>query len=308
MNKMNITIPLPEIEVGPPIRHEGLSVFPLFTRHDGAVDYRLAHEAIADGSVRVEEVDESGSVPDLLVENLGDVRILFLEGEELVGAKQNRIVNTTILVAAKSEIKIPVSCVEQGRWDYKSRRFRSSGSHSPSKLRYAMKRSVSASVKGGTGYRSNQREVWAGVMHCLKAQGVASSTQAMSDAFEARQSAASKYRESLPYVAGATGIAVAIGEQVVGCDVFDNPETCEKTWERLLSGCILEAMVSKATGAHAEVAQVEKLLATAADLAWERFDSIGEGVDYRTESSGGDHASALVFEDSVVHGSVVATA
>jgi hypothetical protein len=51
--------------------------------------------------------------------------VLILDGEELVGAKQNRIVNTTILVAAGAEIVIPVSCVEQGRWTYKSDAFSS---------------------------------------------------------------------------------------------------------------------------------------------------------------------------------------
>jgi hypothetical protein len=48
-----------------------------------------------------------------------------LAGEELVGSKQNRIVNTTMLIQAKSTPVIPVSCVEQGRWNYRSPRFSS---------------------------------------------------------------------------------------------------------------------------------------------------------------------------------------
>ena len=142
-----MSVALPEIRVGDPLRHESLSVFPLFSATIGDVDYRLSEPALADESLLVEEVDEGGSVPDLLVENKGDVRVLFLEGEELIGAKQNRILNTSVLVAAHSKIKIPVSCVEQGRWRYKSRYFGSSGSHSPSKLRRALKASVSRSVK-----------------------------------------------------------------------------------------------------------------------------------------------------------------
>ena len=48
----------------------------------------------------------------------------MLDGEELIGAKQNRILNTTVLVAAHTEVTIPVSCVEQGRWGYRGRQFR----------------------------------------------------------------------------------------------------------------------------------------------------------------------------------------
>src|SRR5215467_3164493 len=114
---------LPDIRVGDPIRHQALAAFPLFSAADGAVDYLLSDEAIQAGSVTVQEVSEGGSVPNLLVENIGDIRVLFLEGEELVEAKQNRILNTSVLLPARSKIKIPVSCVERGRWAYKSRQF-----------------------------------------------------------------------------------------------------------------------------------------------------------------------------------------
>ncbi len=115
-----MSVALPKLRVGDPLRHEALSVFPLFSETTGGVDYRLSDAALADESLLVEEVSEGGSVSDLLVENKGDLRVLFLEGEELVGAKQNRILNTSVLVAAHTKIKIPVSCVEQGRWGYKS--------------------------------------------------------------------------------------------------------------------------------------------------------------------------------------------
>ena len=78
---------LPEVRVGEPIRHEALTVFPLFSPPDGAVEYLLSDEAIGAGSVTVEEVSEGGSVPNLLVSNTGDSRVLFLEGEELQGGE-----------------------------------------------------------------------------------------------------------------------------------------------------------------------------------------------------------------------------
>ena len=154
---------LPEVRVGDPIRHESLAVFPLFSTVDARVDYLLSDEAILAGSVAVEEVSEGGSVPDLLVTNSGDSRVLFLEGEELRGAKQNRVLNTSVLVAAHSKTRIPVSCVEQGRWRYRSKQFASSDSHSSSKLRHILKKSAYASMKEGRGYTSDQMAVWSEV-------------------------------------------------------------------------------------------------------------------------------------------------
>ena len=103
----SMSVALPEIRVGDPVRHESLSVFPLFTDVRGDVDYVMSDSAIGNATLLIEEVDQAGSVPDLLVENKGDVRVLLLEGEELIGAKQNRILNTSVLIAAHSKIKIP---------------------------------------------------------------------------------------------------------------------------------------------------------------------------------------------------------
>jgi hypothetical protein len=83
-----MVVTFPEIRVGPPVRHQALSVFPLFTDPYGPVEYLLSDEALADGSVTVTEVSEAGSVPDLLVENKGERRVLFLEGWEEVARQQ----------------------------------------------------------------------------------------------------------------------------------------------------------------------------------------------------------------------------
>ena len=92
-----MAIPIPTVRVGDPSRHESLAVFPLFSETIREVEYILADEALAKESVVVEEVDEGGSVPDLLVKNEGDTRVLFIEGEELVGAKHWGLIPMTHL-------------------------------------------------------------------------------------------------------------------------------------------------------------------------------------------------------------------
>jgi hypothetical protein len=300
-----MSVALPKIRVGDPLRHESLSIFPLFSETPGRVDYRLADDALADQTLSVEEVDEDGSVPYLIVENKGDMRVLFLEGEELIGAKQNRILNTSVLVGAHGKTKVPVSCVERGRWHYQSRHFGSSGSHAPSKLRRTLKASVSKSIKEKLGHKSDQAEVWSEVEALHACHGVNSGTDAMSDAFEGYKDRISAFQEKLPYIENATGIAVAIGDRVASVDLFDKPATCQKVWNRMLTGIVFDALEAGETSQNASVSDVEHLIAKTGALPWEQSESVGEGTEYRAESSDGDHASALALEQTIVHGSVL---
>ncbi len=297
-------VALPTFRIGEPVHHQGLSVFPLFSESIGQVEYRVAEEALAGGSATVEEVSETGSVPELLVDNRGDVRLLLLEGEELKGAKQNRILNTSVLVAAHTKLKIPVSCVEQGRWHYSQRHFQSSGHHATTKLRRAVKASVAESLKSQLGHRSDQGSVWEEVDMLHSILSLDSKTAAMSDAFDAHEESISVYRERLKYVDGACGLAVAIGGRVTSVDFFDKPATCAQVWDRLLSGMVFDALAAKKDDQTASAADVERLLAT--DFAWLPVPAVGEGSECRAESPSGDHASALVLNDVVVHGSIMA--
>ncbi|MDP9437654.1 MAG: hypothetical protein M3P49_02760, partial [Actinomycetota bacterium] len=122
---------LGQVEVKEPVSHGSLHLFALIggpsEEEEGMT---LLEVALEGGSLRVEEIGESGSVPELRVVNGGCTAVLILEGDELIGAKQNRVVNSSVLVAASSELVLPVSCVERGRWSYRSPVF-SSGSATP---------------------------------------------------------------------------------------------------------------------------------------------------------------------------------
>ena len=293
------------IRVGEPIRHETLSVFPLFTEPGSKVDYLLSDEAIAAEAVIVKEVSESGSVPDLLVENKGDARVLFLEGEELVGAKQNRILNTSVLVAAHSSTKIPVSCVEHGRWRFRSKHFASGGTHSSSKLLYCLKASVSRSVQAGGSHTSDQGAIWREVARQQESLGASSGTGAMSDTYEAHRQRLDEFREKVRYIEGASGVVVAVGGKVVALDVFDKPTTCRKVWDRLMSGFVMDALEVGETEHQVEISDVARLLDGLGHFNWQPAQTVGEGEEYRAETPTGDHASALSFDGAVLHGSVV---
>jgi hypothetical protein len=296
----------PQIRIGNPIRHDRLSIFPLFADPLPSVKYILGAEALADGTVVVEEVSESGSVPKLSVTNTTPFLVLFLEGEQLIGAKQNRILNTSILVAANSKATLPVSCVEQGRWRFKTKQFGSSDTCSPSKVRHALKASVSDSIIMGSGHKSDQGRVWEEVAKSQQRHGVSSETMAMEDTFDSHRDSLAKLQKQFGYVEGAYGVAVALGKQVVALDLFDKPATCQKVWNRLLSGCFLDSLVSEGTDELAETRDVEMLLTDLQATAWQSAAPAGEGEEFRAATKRGTQASALCYTGRFVHGSAVA--
>ena len=295
----------PTIQIGQPVRYNNLSIFPLFAETSSPVDYRLAEEAIAAEDVVVQEVGEQGSVPELIVENKGQLRILFLEGEHLVGAKQNRILNTSILVAAKSKIKIPVSCVEQGRWRYASPTFAAGEGMAAGALRYALKHSVSKSLRMRSGHVSDQGAIWQEVSRQQRALGAFSHTAAMADTYEAHAGKLADYKDKLKYIEGATGIAVGIGSRALSFDLFDKAETCRKVWETLLSGFVMDALEAQGNQEEVSSGEVEKLLAESRSARWQEANAVGEGLEFRTEFAD-KQGSALTFDGTVVHVNVVA--
>src|SRR5205823_4419322 len=112
------------LQLGDPIEHRGVVIAPLFPRRQPIAEYLTLEDALPLG-FRVEEVGSAGSVPELAVHNPLEANVLLYDGEELLGAKQNRILNVTVLVAGQSETVIPVSCVEEGRWSARSAAFSS---------------------------------------------------------------------------------------------------------------------------------------------------------------------------------------
>ena len=155
-----VTRTLESLSQAPPTTFLNLTVFPLLGKCDYVRNYIPLRDAIRAGSASVREVSLGGSVPELIVKNRGKQAILILEGEELVGAKQNRTANVTILVAARTSLRIPVTCVESGRWGYTSKEFEPSEQiHFVGGRRNKMA-SVSESIRRHGSRRADQGAVW----------------------------------------------------------------------------------------------------------------------------------------------------
>jgi hypothetical protein len=291
-----------DLELGEPKVSGSLTMYPLLTRQSNMPGYVTLDQALEAGIGRVEEVSEGGSVPELLFRNDGDTPILLLDGEELVGAKQNRILNLSILVPARTALKIPVSCVEANRWAYRSRNFKSSDRAYHASGRAEKVAHVSASMAVGAPPRSNQGAVWASVAQAAKRFGVRSPTAAMSDVFEERRPSIDRHVERLAAVHSRQAGAVFIVDgRIAGLDLFESPATYARLAPKLIRSYALESGDSARNGAGAPAAgEVKRLLQSLAGASAQRFKAVGLGEDWRLHGNN-IKGAALVHEESGIH-------
>ena len=135
----------------------------------------LAPEAIADGLLDVREKD-GGTVQELIATNRAPRPVILFEGEILLGAKQNRMVAHTVVIAPGATNVIPVGCVERGRWRWTAPGFRASDCVAEAALRRSAKASVAAARAASGRVMLDQHALWNEVDVALDCEGVRSQT------------------------------------------------------------------------------------------------------------------------------------
>lgn len=277
---------------------ENLTVVPLVAEGPRTSAYVTMAEAAAEGRFRVTEVSAGGSVPDLLAVNDGLTPVLLLDGEELLGAKQHRIVNLSILVPANATVRIPVSCVEQGRWSRRSDTFRESDRTLFAEARARKARDVNQSYSRGSRH-TNQGELWKHVRDRLDTLGVASPTLAMSDGYEATADALAGCVDALDVVPGQVGAAFAINGRIAGVEVFDSCTSFRHYYPKVVRSYALDALADRVDGPASDV-DAQVALDELANADVRRYPAVGLGEDQRLEDDGLT-GGALVNDGQVVH-------
>jgi hypothetical protein len=287
--------------------HKNLSVFPLLSDYVVPFDYLTLDEALSKNLIEVVELDKDGSVPELKVVNKSDRMVLILDGEELVGAKQNRIVNTTILIPAKSTTVIPVSCVEQGRWSYDTDKFYSLKRVMSPKMRAGKSDQVRYSLKNANSFRSDQSAIWNEISSKAMRLDAESPSMAMSEIYEKEASGIQDYVKHFELIESQIGAVFMINGKVVGMDCFGKADTFASVFKKLVESYALDAIdAGKSKKEHRpKKKDAKQFLASSAACRIEPHASVGLGTDCRLESNSAT-GFALVNDDQILHLSVFA--
>ncbi|RLJ17523.1 hypothetical protein DJ031_14535 [bacterium endosymbiont of Escarpia laminata] len=296
-----ITECLSQVRLGEPQVHHNLVLFPLIAEKSTEPHYLLLDEALARGCARVTEVSESGSVPELRFVNECDRPVLLLDGEELVGAKQNRILNLTVMAPAHKSIIIPVSCVEAGRWRAESADFASAKRAHYAAGKASKAAHVSASLRNSGTRRSDQSAVWQDISEKSARMQAHSRSEAAAAMYQQHRASLDDFLQAFLPVEEQAGAMFAVNGRIVGLDLFDSPATLSNLLGKLVESYALDAIDTMQTGPEgAATDDPQVMLDDTARAAVECFPAVGEGEDLRLHGerlTGG----ALVKEDRVIH-------
>jgi hypothetical protein len=278
-----------------------MELFPLLGDQNGAAAYLTLDEALAERNAEVTEVSDSGSIPELRFLNKGDKAVLLLDGEELVGAKQNRVLNLSILAPAKDAIIIPVSCVESGRWRHETASFASADRTQFASGRAKKSTHVSNSLRQFSSRRSDQGEIWDDIEAKSSRFQSRSPTGAMADMYDQQRSSIDQFVQHFSAANQQVGAVFAINGKVVGVDVFDNPDTYAKLSSKLVRSYALDALDIRSSEEKTISNEAVGMFfqdIEAADTA--SFPAVGLGDDLRLTGPG-ITGGALLVDRKYVH-------
>jgi hypothetical protein len=308
MKTTNRMTTLADLEIGSPRTALNLTAVPLTGNPASSLDYLLIDEALESRKVVVEEVSEGGSVPELRMTNFSGKVVLVVDGTELVGAKQNRIVNASFLIPPESVTRIPVSCVEQGRWQYRGREFGASRHFSPHSIRRDNAEFHKTTLKQKRGYASDQGKVWDRVAQMSHKMEASTMTGAMNDVMEQKRASIEEYLKGIALEGQETGTAFFVNGIFRGIDLFDRAGTFGKMFPKLLSGVAVEAMMAhgerlstrRAKSPAEERDYVKRILEEVGKSLFEKYEPVGVGEDWRYDAKR-SFGKALHYGGDLIH-------
>jgi hypothetical protein len=272
------------LRVGDPDVCGSLAVFPVF----GAAPVQ-PYVSFAQGrehGVVIKELESGASVNDIVIENPTPTPVLLFEGEEVLGAQQNRTFDLSVLVGAHSKLQIPVSCVEAGRWDGSrhSQPFSPAPQAAYAELRRKKARVIKQSLDHGGPARANQAEVWDEVAAKSARLNTVSSTGAAYDIYEQRRDSLAKFLDAVDLHEGQSGAMVAIGDRFVVLDWVSRPAVFTSLHAALVQGYGLDALEAEASDAP-QTSDAEDFLRAIGNERTSERDGIGLGREVRFGSS-----------------------
>lgn len=291
---------LSSVELSAPLTSGPIFLFPVIGLCDVAGDELTLEEGLSSSAILISETSEDGFVPELLVCNRSTRPLFLLDGEQVVGLKQNRTFNLSMLLPPVSRTVVPVSCVEQGRWFSRAEPPRAAEHVHFAKGRANKLRSVGRNLAEARSYRSNQSLVWGDIEERFQRSGSSSPTCAEADYFEERRRAVEQAAAAFRPEPRQVGALFGAGNRVIGLDLFGSPKLYRALHDKLLRSYLVDEINDGTVASPPPLEDAFQTLKNLLDLPAKAFPSPGLGEARRLEGQGAAGAM-LVVDDKCVH-------
>lgn len=293
-----------ELSTDEPLIRKNMVIYPILG-HDRKLPTVISlDEALEKNFLRVREVGDSGSVPELLISNRSEYHILILEGEEVIGGKQNRVFNTSLLVMPGMELKAGVACSEAGRWNEQGENFTSSENLISSSIRSGSRRAVTMNLREHGVARTDQSQVWEGIQCMSAAYDSQSATSAYREIKDGARARLADYTRDLFPARGQVGAFFEVNGKPLGMEIIHPSDLWVWNMVKIVESFATEALRHGQNDQLPDPARVESSLDLFARGAVTSHDSAGAGLDVRFDGPG-FLGSALYWMDTFVHLSVL---
>ena len=210
---------LGRLRLGEPRREGALEIVPLLRDGDDPPPgVLLARQAVESGVLEIVERGE-GVVQELLAWNKGERPVAILEGDTLVGCKQNRVVAHSLIVAAGTRLGVPVGCMERGRWRHETPRFTVGEMRMTPDVRSRTLHDVRTSFSTSGERRLDQHRLWRDVDDTLTACRTLSPTSDYYEIVKREGRGARERAASFAPAPGQVGAIVLDDGALVGLEV-----------------------------------------------------------------------------------------
>ena len=281
---------------GQPVIAKNLTLVPLYSDLEQPfLDLVTFEQAMRAGRLSIEELD-GGTVPQVVFYSTAGKPVFILGGEIITGCKQDRIIGHDVLISpGRQNLRVPVFCVESGRWTAETGVFYSQKNMGTSYLRR----------EAQNDNMSSQGKIWSKIDEMNSKLGIDSHTSAYQDAYETvdirHQLAQYEHhiKRGWPVSPQVVGVLVAVDGEVISLDLFASHALLSGFWEKLSKAAIYTALQTANVEPDTAV-DVGAFLAAVAEKEY----ITQQGVDLGFEVSAVDaelSVSGLIYHDRLIH-------
>lgn len=277
-----------EIELMESQVHKNVAIIPIKTPINYKFDILTLKKGFELGLAEVKECEHS-TVNTLIVANNSVTPLLLVDGEEIVGGDQNRIVSATILIAPESEMKIPVNCTEHGRWRYE-KEFVHSDYMANSRTRFAKAHSRYT-------HEDRQSAVWRSIDELEHKRCYHSPTSAMTESYDNAKDELDVSEFKIEK--GQTGVLVIVSGKIKGFELFFNSQIYSEYHEKILKSYLIDAEINDDVFAI-NVDEAKSYIENAIDSEFRQTPKTGLETPYEFRNEDG-LGTVYSYQDEIIH-------